>query len=183
MPSATWDHPTGTGELLPCPPGATQRCSGRRALQPAGAAMFSDTILLGLSYGMLSSCQHSSLAHSALSSPRLCFPPVSWGSSQVLPCQALLTTQAPAPPELFSAPVPAHSHLFFFSPRLMTAAQGLPAAFRGVNTSLPPLEASLWFWVRPGFAESCSKSPAQSTAASPSTVLLHFIPFLTLPAL
>lgn len=101
---------------LPCPPGAPWTCSGRRALQPAGNAMFSDVILLGLSYGMLSSCQHCSLAHSALSSPHLCFPPESWGSSQVLPCQALLTTQAPAPLELFPAPVPAHSHVFFFSP-------------------------------------------------------------------
>lgn len=136
---------------LPCPPGAPWTCSGRRALQPAGNAMFSDVILLGLSYGMLSSCQHCSLAHSALSSPHLCFPPESWGSSQVLPCQALLTTQAPAPLELFPAPVPAHSHVFFFFPKLLTTAQSLPAAFRGGLTLPSPrwrlLHGFEWDWV------------------------------------
>lgn len=101
-------------------------------------------ILLGLSYGMLFSCQHS-LAHGTLSPPCLCFPPVSQGSSQVLPCQAL--PMAPAPLELVPAPVPAHRHFF----KLMTAAKGSPAAFKGVNASLPMWDASLWILGEPGW--------------------------------
>lgn len=157
MPSATWHlSPNGNRKaaVLPCPPGATWRCSRRRTLQPAGDAMFSDVILLGLSYGMLSSCQHCSLAHSALPSPHLCFPPLSWGSSQVLPCQALLTTQAPAPLELFPAPAPAHSHLFFFFPSSWLQPRACQLLSERVNTSLPPLETSPWIWVRLGFAKS-----------------------------
>lgn len=104
---------------------------------------------------MLSSCQHSSLARCALFSPHLCFPPISRGSSQALPIAHAL-----APLELFRAPAPAHSHSFF---KLMTAAKGSPAAFRGVNTSLTPQEASLQIWVRLGFANQkpseCPPSP------------------------
>lgn len=93
---------------------------------------------------MLFSCQHS-LAHGTLSPPRLCFPPVSQGSSQVLPCQAL--PMAPAPLELVPAPVPAHRHFF----KLMTAAKRSPAAFKGVNASLPMWDASLWILGEPGW--------------------------------
>jgi len=87
---------------------------------------FLDRILLGPSYGMLSSCQHSPLAHSALSPPCLCFPRVSQGSSQVPPCQALPMAHAPAPLELIPAPAPAHIHFF----QAHDCRQGLASCFQ-----------------------------------------------------
>lgn len=141
LPSATSRHPPWEQKSI-CPvlkvsPGDVLegQCSSQQKMP-----CFLDGMLLGLSYGMLSSCQHSSLAHGALSPPCLCFPPVSQGSSQVLPCQALPMAHAWAPLELVPAPAPAHIHFF----ELLTAAKGLPAAFRGFNASLPLWDASLW---------------------------------------
>lgn len=94
----------------------------------ASDGIFSIQDIIRLSYGMTSSCQHYFLAHSALSPPCLCF-------------SSCNSSQQPSPSHGTSSHSPgalpctcACLHPVF---RLMTAAEGLPAAFQGANASLP----------------------------------------------
>lgn len=139
----------GAEKYLPCPWGITWRRYPRRTVpQPAEDAIFprQDIIRAELWYDALmptlfsrSQCSFPSLSlfSSCNSSEQL---------SPLLPSPPCGTSSHSTPLELFPAPVPAYIHFF----RLMTAAEGLPAAFRGVNASLPMGHFSLdtgWAWV------------------------------------
>lgn len=125
---------------LPCPQGFTwRRCPRRTVLQPAEDAVFSrrDIIRAELRYAVL--------------------VPALFSSSQRLPLPIFVpllylegaAKSSPAKPSQWHMlPLPWSSSLHLCLPtsiffRLMTAAEGLPAAFRGVNTSLPLWDASL----------------------------------------
>lgn len=137
--------------------------------------IFSIQDTIRLSYGMTSSCQHYFLAHSALSPPCLCFPPVTRHSSQALPM-----AQAPTPLELFPAPVPAYIQ-FSGSWLLLRACQLLS---RGLM--LPsPWDTSLWIRVSLGGffnQDGCPLSPwdqlTQAVLAVHWLVSLAEVPFI-----
>lgn len=131
----------GAENYLPCPWGITWRCHPRKTFQPAGDAVFSrqGIIRAELWYDVL------------VTTPSSCSP-CSFPSLSLFAC--CNSTEQPSPPCGKSSHSPAALpctcaclHPFF---RLMAAAEGLPAAFQGVNASLPMGQFSVdtgWAWV------------------------------------